>query len=133
MMIAAFDRLHTLRECLLQDAFADESEDEAEQPAPEVLPITDDGDVDVGRSVWLPREVVRVAGRATPDVRIGRGEDDVIGIGPVVVQALPDAARSLGDVGIGGASLMFEEPLAAKRAELERWRSLSESLSFESQ
>ena len=34
-----------------------------------------------------------MAGGASPRVGVGRGEDNVVGIGPVVVQAFPDAAE----------------------------------------
>ena len=47
-----------------------------------------------------------MAGRASPRVGVGRREDDVVGIGPVVVQAFPDAARAFRHVGVGGAAVM---------------------------
>ncbi len=47
--------------------------------------------------------------RASPHVGVGRFHDDVAGIGPVVVQAFPDAARALGDVGLGSATAMHLE------------------------
>src|SRR3954447_16833916 len=84
-------------------ALADRPEEGAEQPPLQVLALADDRDVDAGRPVGLPGEVVRVARVTAPQVRVGRRQHDVVGIGPVVVQALPDAAGALGDVGIGEA------------------------------
>jgi hypothetical protein len=43
-----------------------------------------------------------VAGRASPRVGVRR-EDDVVGIGSVVVQAFPDAARARWMSGAGGS------------------------------
>src|SRR5262245_23112262 len=54
-------------------------------------------------------EGVGVAGRASPRVGVGCREDDVVGIGPVVVQAFPDAARAFRDVGLRGATVMHLE------------------------
>src|SRR5438034_385346 len=56
-----------------------------------------------GRPVGLAREGVGVARVASPRVGVGGRHDHAIGIGPVVVQALPDAARALRDVGLSGA------------------------------
>jgi hypothetical protein len=57
----------------------------------------------------MAREGVGVAGCASPDVGVGRGEYDVVGVGPVVVQAFPDAARTFGDVSLRAAQLMHFE------------------------
>ena len=46
-----------------------------------------------------------MAGRASPGIGVGCREDDVVGIGPVVVQAFPDAARAFRDVGLRGGPL----------------------------
>ena len=52
-----------------------------------------------------------MAGRAAPQVGIGSGEDDVVGIGPVIVKAFPDASGAFGDVGLRGAAVMNLEVL----------------------
>ena len=96
------DRLDAVDERLLEHALADRPEHELEQPSLEVLALADDDVVDVGRAVGIARERVGVARGAAPGVRVGRRQDDAVGIGPVVVQALPDAARALRDVGLGG-------------------------------
>src|SRR5262249_2404499 len=65
----------------------------------------------------LPCAGVGVTGVATPDVGVGGGHHDAVGIGPVVVQAFPDAARSLGDVGPGGTLGVHLEVLVGAVAE----------------
>src|SRR5581483_1604666 len=40
---------------------------------------------------------------ASPGVGVGRREDDAVRVGPVVVQALPDALRAFFHVGLGGS------------------------------
>jgi hypothetical protein len=42
----------------------------------------------------MARESIGVVGRASPHVGVGRREHDVVGIGPVVVQAFPNATRA---------------------------------------
>src|SRR5215831_2281164 len=64
-----------------------------------------------GQTIGTACEGVGVAGRASPRVGVGRREDDVVGIGPVVVQAFPDAARAFRDVGLRGATVMHLEVL----------------------
>jgi hypothetical protein len=46
---------------------------------------------------------------AAPYVGVCRGEDDIVRIGPVVMQALPHASGSFGDVSLGMAKLMHFE------------------------
>jgi hypothetical protein len=58
-----------------------------------------------------------VAGRASPNIGVGRREDDVVGIGPVVVQAFPDAARAFRDIGVSAAKMMYLEVLVGAVAE----------------
>src|SRR5260370_30404325 len=53
-----------------------------------------------------------VAGGASPRVGVGRREDNVVGIGPAVVHAFPDAARAFRDVGLRGATVMHLEVLS---------------------
>src|SRR5262249_4296266 len=83
----------------------------AEQPSLEVLAFAYDDDVDVGQTIGTTCEGVGVAGGASPHVGVGRREDDVVGIGPVVVQAFPDAARAFRDVSLRGATVMHLEVL----------------------
>jgi hypothetical protein len=64
---------------------ADRPEHEAEHPSLEVLAVAYDNDVNVGRADALTREGVSVAGRTSPHVGFGCREDDMVGIGPVVV------------------------------------------------
>jgi hypothetical protein len=59
----SFDRVF---KCLLQNTLADGADHEAEQPAPKVLAIADDDNVNVGSPVGVTREVVGVARRASP-------------------------------------------------------------------
>src|SRR4029079_8210658 len=68
--------------------------------------FANDNHVDVGQTIGTTCEGVGVAGRASPQVGVGSGEDDGVGIGPVVVQAFPDAARAFRDVGLRGATVM---------------------------
>src|SRR2546421_1256125 len=98
--VPSLDRLDAACEGLLQDAFTDGRQHEAEKPSLEVLAVADHDEVDVGRAVGTPREVVSVARIASPRVGVGGLEDDVVGIRPVVVQTFPDAARALRDVGL---------------------------------
>ena len=105
------DSLDGVFKRLLQNSFADGSDHEAEQPSLEVLAVAYDDHVDVGQAVGATREVVGVAGRASPRVGVGRREDDVVGIGPVVMQAFPDAAGAFSDVGLRGAAVMHPEVL----------------------
>ena len=50
-----------------------------------------------------------MARRASPYIGVDRREDDAVGIGLVVVQALPDPARSFRDVGMRAAPVMHLE------------------------
>src|SRR4029077_9811910 len=42
-------------------------------------------------------------------VSLGCRQDYAVGIGPVIVQPFPDAARAFRDVGLGGAFVMYFE------------------------
>src|SRR5262249_9677879 len=79
--IASLDGPDAAREGLLQDAFPNGRHHEAEKPTLEVLAVTDNDQVDVGRAVRTPRETVGVARIASPGVRVCSLEDDVGGIG----------------------------------------------------
>ena len=109
--VPGFDGLDGVFKRLFQNALADGPEHEAEQPSFEVLAVAYDDHVNVGHAVGTTREGVGVAGRASPRVGVGRREDDVVGIGPVVMQAFPDAARAFRDVGLRAAPVMHLEVL----------------------
>src|SRR5277367_2852409 len=109
--VPRFDGLDAVHKRLFQNALADGPEHEAEQLSFEVLTFAYDVNINVGRSVGLTREVVGMAGRASPEVGVGRREDDMVRVGPVVVQPLPDATRALRDVGLRAAQLMHLEVL----------------------
>ena len=94
------DRLDGLLERARQDTLADHPDNDGEHPSLEVLALADDDDVHVGRPVVVLRQGVAVPRMASPDVGVGCCQDDMVGIGPVVVQALPDAARALRHVGM---------------------------------
>jgi hypothetical protein len=81
----------------------DGPEHEAEQPSLEVLAFAYNDHVNVGRAVGLTCEGIGVARLASPHVGVGRREDDAVRIGPVVVQAFPNAARAFRDVALRGA------------------------------
>jgi hypothetical protein len=105
-VVPRFDGLKALFKRAYQNAPTDCPEYEAKQTSLEILSIADDHQVNVSRSVGLTNEVVGVAGRASPEVGVGRREDDMVRIGPVVMQALPDATRAFRDVGLRTAQLM---------------------------
>src|SRR4029077_16109838 len=86
-------------------------EHQAEKPSLEVLAVAYDNHVDVGQAIGTTCEGVGVAGGASPRVGVGRRKDNMVGIGPVVVQAFPDAARAFRDVGLRGATVMHLEVL----------------------
>src|SRR5215468_3712223 len=65
-IVARFDGLHAVVERFHQAALADASEDDPEEPSPQVLALSDHDVVDVGRSVRLSGEGIRVAGPAAP-------------------------------------------------------------------
>src|SRR4030095_6147465 len=105
------DNLDSLGERVSQDAFAEKAEHEPKQPSPDVLAVANHDGVQVGLSVGPTRKSVDVAGTTAPEVGVGCRHDDTVGIGPVVVQAFPDAARALGDVRFFGALTMHLEVL----------------------
>src|SRR4051794_5682558 len=102
-VVAGFDGADAVHERFPEDASSDAREHDSQEVALSVLALAGDGDVDHGGPVRCPSEGVDVARGAAPDVRVRRGEDDAVGVGPVVVQPLPDPARSLGDVCVGGS------------------------------
>jgi len=111
--VPGFDGLDAVYKRLFQNAIADGPEHEAEQPSLEVLAVANDDQVNVGGALGTTREGVDVARRSSLEVGVGRRKDDVIGIGPVVVQALLDAARAFCDVGLQAAQLMHLEILVS--------------------
>ena len=104
--VPGFDGLDGVFKRPFQNALADGPEYKAEQPSLEVLALANDDHVNVGRAVGPTREGVGVTRRASPSVGVGRREDDAVGIGPVVVQALPDAARAFRNVGLRAAPIV---------------------------
>src|SRR4051794_26836215 len=99
-VVAGFNGFDGVFERFFQNSSADGPEDEAEQPPLEVLALTYDNHVNVGRAVGLRLEGVGVARRAAPHIGVDRCENDAVGIGPVVKQALPDSARAFRDIGL---------------------------------
>ena len=91
-VLLGFDRLDTVFERRFRAALADGPEHELEEPSLEVLGFPYHDVVDVGRPVGVAAEGVGVARVVSSRVGVGRLQDDVVGIGPVVVQALPDPA-----------------------------------------
>jgi hypothetical protein len=69
---------------------ADSPEYEAKQPSLEVLALPNDDHVDVGSAVRMAREVVGVAGCASPKIGVRRGEHDVLRISDPVASASSD-------------------------------------------
>src|SRR6201996_8038173 len=116
---AGFDGLDAGDERLPQRALSDGSEHAREYLSLEVFALANDDDIYVGHSVGLPRQGVGVARGTAKHVGVGGRELDVVGIGPVVMQALPDAARALSDVGLSPALVMhLEVPIGTVREEL---------------
>jgi hypothetical protein len=76
---------------------------------PDVLAFANYDDIYVGRSVGLPRQGVSVARRATEHVGFDCVGRDAVGIGPVILQAFPDATGALGDIGVMEAKVMHLE------------------------
>src|SRR5689334_21953272 len=109
--VPSLNRFDGVYKRFFQNALADGPDDQAEQPSLEGFAVTYDDYVDVGRPVGITGEIVSVAGRASPSVGVNGREDDVVGIGPVVVQALPNAARAFCDVGFRRAATMHLEVL----------------------
>jgi len=107
--IPGFNSLHRVYKRFFQDTLADGPDHQAEQPPLEVLAVAYDDHVDIGQTVGATLEVVGVARCASPRVGIGCRKDDAVGIGPVIMQAFPDAARAFRDVGLGGAAVMHLE------------------------
>ena len=90
--VPGFDGFDGVFKRLLQNALADGPEHKAEHPPLKVLAIAYDDHVDVGRAVGLTSKRVSVARSASPQVGVGRREDNAVGVGPVVMEALPNPA-----------------------------------------
>src|SRR4029450_97359 len=88
----------------------------SEQPPPDVLALPHHDDIQVSRPVGLPGECVGVARVATPEIGVGGGHPHTVRIGPVVVEALPDAARALCDVSLIEALVMHLEGVVGAAA-----------------
>ncbi len=117
--VSGFNGLDAVCKRLFQNAPADGTEHDAEQEPLQILALAYYGHVNLCVAFGPPSEGVSVAGSASPSVRVGRREDGVVRIGPVVVQAFPDAAGAFGDVGRRAAALMhLEVPVCAVAKEL---------------
>src|SRR5262249_48878183 len=81
------------------------------------LALAYDVEVNVGRAIGISREVVSVTRRPAPGVGVCRSEHNVIGVGPIIMQALPDAARSFRDVRIRAAEVMHLKVIVRAVAE----------------
>src|SRR5882724_10291442 len=109
LVVPGFDGLDGVFKRLFQNPPADGPEYEAEQPPRQVFAIEYDNHINVGRAVGPSPEGVGVPRRATPHVGVGRREDDAVGIGPVVLQALPDPTRAFRDIGLRAAPVVHLE------------------------
>src|SRR4029077_10645140 len=109
--VPGFHSLDGVYKRLLQNPLSDGTEHKAEQPPLEGLAVAYDDYVNVGQTVGTAREVVGVAGCASPRVGISRRWGEGVMIGPVVVQAFPDATRAFGDVGLRSVLAMHPEVL----------------------
>src|SRR6516225_3036670 len=85
--VPGFDGLDAAYKRLFQNAPANRAEHEAEHLSLKVLALAYDVEVNISCAVGMTREGVGVAGRATPQVGVGGCEDDMVRIGPVIVQA----------------------------------------------
>ena len=125
------DRLDGPREAPPKEARAGDRDDDREYSSLEVLSLAHDHDVDVGRPVGLPPEGIGVAGSPTPHVGVGGRQHHAVGIGPVVVQALPDPGGALGDISMIGALVMhlrYPSALLAKSFERSGPKSVSPAM-----
>src|SRR5262249_48313946 len=109
LAVPGFDGFDRVCKRPFQNALADGPEHEAEHASFEVLALAHDDQLNIGGAVGLTRKGVGVAGRASPNVGVGRRENAAVGIGPVVVQAFPDAARAFSHVGLRRAAVMYLE------------------------
>src|SRR5262245_44182314 len=98
-VVPSFDGFQGLSKRLLQVPLADNSKEDADGPPLKVLALAHNLDVHVGRPVGLPYQVVGVPRATSPQVGVSSGENDAVGIRPVVMQSFPDAARALRDIG----------------------------------
>ena len=64
--VPELDSFDGVLKCVFQNTLADGADYEAEQPAPKVLAIADDDDVNIGSPVGVTREGVGMARRASP-------------------------------------------------------------------
>ena len=76
--VSGFDGLDAVCKRLFQNIPADGTEHGAEQDPVEILAFAYDNHVNVGGAIGTTREGVSVAGSASPRVRVGRREDDVV-------------------------------------------------------
>src|SRR5580704_10578104 len=109
--VPGFDGLDGVYKRLFQYALTDSPDHQADQPSLEVFALAYDDHVNVGQTVGPAREGVGVARRSSPGVGIGRREDHAVRIGPVVVEAFPNAARALCNISLRWAAMMHLEIL----------------------
>ena len=121
--VPGFDSPDRLTERRFQNAFADGPEYKAKYPSLQILAVADDDQINDGCAVRLSRESVGVARQSSPHVGVGRGENDAVGIGPVVVQTFPDSARALGDISVRTVLVMnLEVFISAVPKAVPTWR-----------
>src|SRR5690242_5842525 len=104
--VPGFNGFDRVLERFHQNSLPNGSDHQAEQPSFEVFAISYGNQVNISQTVGTAREGVGVSRCASPRIGVGRTEDDVIGIGPVVVQAFPDAARAFRDIGVRRTAAM---------------------------
>src|SRR5262245_23459347 len=107
--VPGLDGLDGLSERAPQLTLAYGPDHEPEQPSLDVLALAHLDHVHLGGSVGLLGKRVGEARIASPDVGVGGLEDDAVGIGPVVAEALPDAIRPFRDVGMIGTLVVHLE------------------------
>src|SRR5262245_28015356 len=123
LVVPGLDGLDGVFKRFFQNQPADGPDYEAEQPPRQVFAVAHDHHIYVGCAVRLTGEGVGVARRATPHVGVDRGEDDATGIGPVVIQALPNPARAFRDVCMRAtAEMHFEVRVGAVAKEIRATR-----------
>jgi hypothetical protein len=99
MVVTLFGGFERLSKCFLQIPFAERPEKCTEEPSLRFLPSrTMTTSISVLRG--LSREGVGVARRSAPQIGVGCRKHDVVRIGPVVVESLPDATRTLRDISV---------------------------------